>query len=122
MGWKWHEMEPSLRMRFQKALNDEFEDHSKTSCSNHKRPVRNESLGSVQREKTDASRVIVRVTSYRTIFLDSDDPCPKYFVDGLRYAGLLHSDSFNSASISVFQEKAERKEDERTEIEIIYPD
>lgn len=122
MGWKWHEMEPSLRMRFQKALNDELEDHTKASSANHKCAVRHEPLGPIQREKTDSSRVIVRVTSYRTFFLDSDDPCPKYFVDGLRYAGLLHSDSFNSASISVFQEKVDRKEDERTEIEIIYPD
>lgn len=70
-------------------------------------------------KKADTGRFLVLVKSYRRRLLDEDNLCEKYAVDCCRYAGLLPSDAPGCTSISVSQEKVARKEDERTEIQII---
>lgn len=106
------------------------EQYQEYERKNHRAPshpqpepaVRNEPLGEVQREEGNAGCVLIRVTAYRQRLLDSDDPCPKYFVDCLRYSGLIHCDSFAAAQVTTLQRKVARREEERTEIELTLPD
>lgn len=62
-------------------------------------------------------RVRVRVVSFRSRLCDPDNLCPKYFVDCLRYAGLITDDTPELITLEVSQVKVKRGE-ERTEIEI----
>ena len=65
-------------------------------------------------------RHVVRICSFRRRLLDSDNLIggSKYFIDGLRHAGLIPDDRPQDITLEVCQEKVKRKEDERTEIEI----
>jgi hypothetical protein len=71
------------------------------------------------RKGKNTSRVVVRVKSCRRKLLDPDNLTGgvKYFVDGLRYAGLIPDDAPDKIILEVSQEKV--TENERTEIEII---
>lgn len=60
----------------------------------------------------------VRVTSYRSRLLDPDNLCPKYFIDCLRYAGLIKDDRSQDIVLEVSQQKVATKEEEHTRIEI----
>ena len=51
--------------------------------------------------------------------LDPDNLCPKYFVDGLRYAGIIPDDTARDIVLHISQEKVDKKEEERTEITIV---
>lgn len=84
-----------------------------------KSAVLHEPLGPIPGKKKDPGRILIRITSFRRHLLDTDDICPKYFVDCLRYAGLLHSDSFAAAEVATRQKKVRLPEEERTEIEIV---
>ena len=72
-------------------------------------------------EEEDTSRVLVRVTAYRWRLTDKSNLFPKYFVDCLRYAGFLRDDGPKQIEEEIRQVKVDRKEDERTELELIYP-
>jgi hypothetical protein len=63
-------------------------------------------------------RTKVRVISYRCRLLDPDNLCPKYFIDGLRYARLILNDSPDLIDLTVSQEKVKTKAEEKTLIEI----
>lgn len=65
-----------------------------------------------------SSRFAVSVKSYRLRLLDPDNLCPKYFIDGLRYAGLIPDDRSEDIELAVTQEKVARAEDERTVVTI----
>lgn len=71
-----------------------------------------------QREKENAGRYAVVITSFRVRLADDDALIGKYFVDALRYAGLLASDEVGGLDYKVRQEKVAHFADERTEIEI----
>lgn len=60
----------------------------------------------------------VRVTSIRCRLLDVDNLCEKYFVDLLRYAGVIPSDDPASTQIEVRQQKADPGSPEETLIEV----
>lgn len=79
---------------------------------------RNESLAKTQVQKTTTGRVLIRVTSSRKRLADEDGLCEKYFVDCLRYAGLISGDSPEQAKIETSQRKVEKGEEESTLIEI----
>ena len=79
--------------------------------------VRDESVAASSRKAGDTGRVRVRVISFRARLCDPDNLCPKYFVDCLRYAGLIADDTPEHITIEVAQVKCRRKE-ERTEIEL----
>ena len=88
-----------------------------------KRPVRNEPLGKKKGKGTHTGRVTVRIKSSRSRLLDTDNLIGgvKYFVDGLRHAGLIHDDREEDIILEVSQAKVSKKEKEKTEIELIYP-
>lgn len=69
-------------------------------------------------KKVDSGRVRIRVTSFRTRLCDPDNLCPKYFIDCLRYSGLIQNDTPDLITLEVSQEKV-KKNQERTEIEIL---
>lgn len=66
----------------------------------------------------DPVRRLVRITTCRRRLLDDDNPFPKYFVDALRYAGILFDDSPAWAQIEVVQKLVRGWDAERTEIEV----
>ena len=77
--------------------------------------VRDEPVGAPAREGRDASRVRVCVVSYRARLCDPDNLCPKYFIDCLRYAGLIADDAPEFITLEVRQVRCRRAE-QRTEI------
>jgi hypothetical protein len=91
---------------------------SPASRAKPKSAVQHESLGAEQGEKGNAVRYVVRVVSRRRRLLDEDNLCPKYFIDGLRYAGLLPADTPEVCHIETRQIKVSGKENEATEITI----
>lgn len=92
-------------------------------CSKPPRPVaqrapRNGPLAKGKAEARHPGKFVVRVVSYRVRLLDEDNLCPKYHIDGLRYAGLIPSDAPDCTRIITTQEKVRSKDQERTEIVI----
>lgn len=80
--------------------------------------VCNEPVAEKAGKGKDAGRVVLRVVSFRRRLLDPDNLCPKYFVDCVRYSGLIADDREQDIRLEVSQQKVSRKEDERTEITI----
>ena len=77
--------------------------------------VRDEPLAAASGEGRDASRVRVCVVSFRARLCDPDNLCPKYFIDCLRYAGLIADDAPDCITLEVRQVRCRRLE-QRTEI------
>ena len=77
--------------------------------------VRDEPVAAPPREARDASRVRVGVVSFRARLCDPDNLCPKYFIDCLRYAGLIADDTPECITLEVRQVRCRRAE-QRTEI------
>ena len=87
----------------------------------HRRPCPLDSLTPGKEKGT--RRVVVRFTCYRTRLLDWDNlpgSC-KTLCDGLRYAHLIVDDSPAHIDASVEQIKVTRRDQEKTEIQILYP-
>jgi len=80
--------------------------------------VRHEPVGEARRESPYPERIHVVVTSFRRRLCDPDNLCPKYFIDCLRYAGLIRDDTGKDIVLTVKQEQVCRPENERTEIEL----
>lgn len=74
-------------------------------------------LAAGQAQDGNSAFRVVRVTSFRSRLIDSDNLVPKWHVDALRYAGVLPSDAPDKARIETQQIKCAKGE-ERTEIEI----
>jgi hypothetical protein len=81
-----------------------------------KRPVPVQPVAATGGEGQNPKSILVRVTSFRRRLIDPDNLCPKYFVDCLRYAGLITDDSSKFIILEVRQGKAD---EDRTEIELI---
>ncbi len=79
--------------------------------------VRDEPVAAPPREARHARRVRVRVVSFRARLCDPDNLCPKYFIDCLRYAGLIADDAPEWITLEVRQVRC-RRDEERTEIVI----
>ena len=77
--------------------------------------VRDEPVAAPPREAGHASRVRVCVVSFRSRLCDPDNLCPKYFIDCLRYAGLIADDAPDCITLEVRQVRCRRAE-QRTEI------
>jgi hypothetical protein len=71
--------------------------------------------GPVYGEKKNPTRILVR--SLRRKLIDPDNLCPKYFIDCLRYAGLIPDDTAQDIEISIRQEQVPKGQ-EQTIIEI----
>ena len=81
-------------------------------------------MGPQEGEGRDPKSRAVCITSYRVNLLDPGANLwgsTKYIEDSLRYAGLIYDDSERFIQIQVRQVKVAHFCDERTEIEIIYP-
>ncbi len=78
-------------------------------------------MAKTPREEGYSVRCEVRIVSFRQRLLDIDNLYGgvKYFVDSLRYAGLIYNDDPESITLHVSQVKVKTKQEERTEIEII---
>ena len=77
--------------------------------------VRHEPVAAPPRKAGDTGRVRVCVVSYRARLCDPDNLCPKYFIDCLRYAGLITDDAPDCITLEVRQVRCRRHE-QRTEI------
>lgn len=83
--------------------------------------VRHEPVAAAPRENEDAGRIRVCVTRFGRRLLDPDNVCPKYFIDCLRYAGLIPDDRAQDITLEVRQEKVGTKDEEGTLIEVTKP-
>jgi hypothetical protein len=81
--------------------------------------VRHDSLGPKQRKKADPKRYKVCIVSYRKRLIDPDNLCPKYFIDALRYCGVIQDDTAKHIAVEISQEKVAGSFDVRTEITVI---
>jgi hypothetical protein len=79
-------------------------------------------LGEEEGEGFSPNRIGIRFISRRTRLLDPDNLTPKYLLDGLRYAGLIHDDRAQDITVQTEQEKVRFKAEEETLIEITYID
>lgn len=74
--------------------------------------------GKVEGKEGHPIRHSVRITSYRKRECDPDNLVGKFFIDSLRYAGIIHNDRAADIDYSITQKKVEKKESEKTLIEI----
>ena len=85
------------------------------------RTAGNAALVETQVQSGTGDRILVRIESVRKRLLDEDNLVSKYHTDLCRYAGLIPSDAPGVCKIETTQRKAEKGEEERTEITITYP-
>lgn len=98
----------------------EYNARNKARDSKPQQVVPNEPLGKNKGEAPDTGRIAVRITSFRRRLIDPDNLCPKYFIDGLRYAGLIPNDRQEDITLQVDQVKVKSKSEERTKVELMY--
>lgn len=106
------------KKRTRPFLPTEYETHRQAPSPNPERAAQADVARPAQREKENPGRYAVVITSFRVRLADDDALIGKYFVDALRYAGLLASDEVGGLDYKIRQEKVPHKADERTEIEI----
>ena len=85
------------------------------------RTAGNAALVETQVQSGTGDRILVRIESIRKRLLDEDNLVSKYHTDLCRYSGLIPSDAPGVCKIETTQRKAEKGEEERTEIVITYP-
>jgi hypothetical protein len=95
-------------MRWTREQFNEYANRRKSQSPKPQPAVLNEPVAAPQGKGSDPSRVHVRVTSHRKRLCDPDNLCPKYFIDCLRYAGLIRDDNPNEITLEVRQEKSKR--------------
>lgn len=76
----------------------------------------NGAVGKIQVQAAVGGKFLVRVTSVRKRLLDEDNICEKFAVDCCRHAGLIPTDAPGKTKIETSQRKAEKDEQEHTEI------
>ena len=97
---------------------NEYEARHKTQSPKPQRPICNEPVATVTGKEGNGQRFSVRITSYRVRLLDPDNLCGKYFVDCLRYSGIISDDTAEVVDYSIRQEKVRTKAEEATLIEV----
>jgi len=85
------------------------------------RTAGNAALVEAQAQSGTGNRILIRIESIRKRLLDEDNLVSKYHTDLCRYSGLIPSDAPGVCKIETSQRKAEKGEEERTEITITYP-
>jgi len=83
--------------------------------------TRHGSLAEKPIETHTASRVHIRFESVRKRLLDPDNICEKWTLDCLRYIGVIRGDEPDKITLETTQRRANKGEEERTEITITYP-
>lgn len=79
------------------------------------KPVR---VAKTQPKESPRQKFLVRITAVRVRLLDEDNLCEKFHVDLCRYAGALPGDEAGKTKIETTQRRAQKGEEEHTEIEI----
>lgn len=110
--------ESQIRHTFPKASQSFIDANCVLSGSESEQAVCHGPLAKEKRKRINTGRSIVSIVSYRRIRLDPDNLCPKYFIDSLRYAGLIHDDREEDILYQISQKKVEKKTQEKTLIEI----
>lgn len=87
-----------------------------TANAKPERTVCDAPVREVEGKESHAKRVRVSIVAFRTRLLDPDNLCVKYFVDCLRYAGLIIDDRPEDIILEVSQVKVSTEDEERTEI------
>lgn len=82
-------------------------------------PVPDRPMGKKNGKGIYPGRCAIRVHSVRSRLIDPDNLCAKYFVDALRYAGIIADDTAQEIEYTITQRKARKTEEEHTTIEII---
>lgn len=90
----------------------------RTSGAKPEQNVWDESLAKKAREKVYPGRISVIITSHRKRLLDQDNLCVKYFLDCLRYAGVIPDDNPQAIDLQIRQIKVSKGEKEFTRIEV----
>jgi hypothetical protein len=85
--------------------------------SEPQRFVHHEPVAKEEGKGADPVRCKVVIVSFRKRLIDPDNLCPKYFIDALRYCGIIKDDTAKHVVIEVTQVKV--KDDPRTEITVI---
>ncbi len=70
--------------------------------------------GKAKRKEKDPSRYVVSITAYRARLCDPDNLVGKYFVDALRYSGLIPDDREEDIIYTITQKKVSSKKEEKT--------
>lgn len=112
--------ENEIRRRFPNASASLFRANSEAPGAKPEPAVRHEPLAQAPREDGHTGRCSVSIVSYRQRLCDPDNLVGKYFLDALRYEGVIKDDTAALIEYSIRQEKVASKEDERTVI-IITP-
>lgn len=113
-GGTWYEIPPDNKTHYK----SNHEDHCLSSGADPKRTSKYKFLGSIQGAEGYPARFHVRITSFRCQLGDADSLCGKYFVDALRYSGIIRDDTTSLLDYSIRQEKVKTRKEEKTEIEI----
>jgi hypothetical protein len=95
------------------------EDRNRLQNTESQHVIRHDPLEKAPAQAWCSRKVIVSITSFRKRLIDPDNLCPKYLIDGLRYAGLISGDSPDLVTLQISQVKSHR---ERTVVEIIPSD
>ena len=100
--------------------NPEFSDSGFWPNAELERAFGDAPVGASKAQEGDTRLFLIRVKSIRKRLLDEDNLSEKYHVDCCRYSGLISSDAPEKTKIEVSQRKAQKGEEEHTEIEIVY--
>lgn len=100
------------------ASNDHPDTDRRTPVAQPERGSGDGALAAAQAKEGDPAFYVVRVTSYRTRLLDTDNLVPKWHIDALRYAGILPADSPDCCQVITTQRKVAKRTEERTELTI----
>lgn len=111
---------PSTGIVAQKKPIHEVHTRSKTPRSIPQQTAGHESMATKAGKGSPPRRLLVRITSVRRRLLDSDNLIGKYYVDCLRYCGILLNDTEAEIDFRISQKKARTKDEERTIIEVEY--
>lgn len=113
--------EHELRRRFPNASASTIKRNKTGGAASSPKPeqvILDEPVAEKAGETKDSAPIHVSIRSYRRRLLDPDNACPKYFIDCLRYSGLIPDDRPEDITLQVSQVKVKTKAEERTEITI----
>lgn len=105
-----------LQIRPGKTLYEIF-NNGQTPHANAQPDIGHEPLATPEAKEANPSRVRVSIKAFRAHDADADALVPKWFIDCLRYAGIIKNDTRRDIILEV-EECLCSKQDERTEIEV----
>ncbi len=104
----------NLKRLFPRGSKDFIDVNRRTHGPQPKPTIRDGADGKAARKEKDTGRYVVSITAYRARLCDPDNLVGKYFVDALRYAGLIPDDRAEDITYSIRQKKVPSKTQEKT--------